>query len=111
LKQTLEKIYASLGKGDVRDILEKFPQEKRCAVAQILQTRLTCERELQEIRAHIAQEREEQRDMFEKVRVKALAVMHPDVTIKCFKGYFRSTKTLQAPTIVYDLAQDQLVLA
>jgi hypothetical protein len=111
LKQTLEKIYASLGKGDVRDILEKFPQEKRCAVAQILQTRLTCERELQKIRAHIAQEREEQRDMFEKVRVKALAVMHPDVTIKCFKGYFRSTKTLQAPTIVYDLAQDQLVLA
>jgi hypothetical protein len=111
LKQTLEKIYASLGKGDVRDILEKFPQEKRCAVAQILQTRLTCERELQEIRTHIAQEREDQRDMFEKVRVKALAVMHPDVIIKCFKGYFKTTKTLQAPTIVYNLAQGQLVLA
>jgi hypothetical protein len=111
LKQTLEKIYTSLGKDDVRDILKKFPQEKRQDVAQILQTRLTCERELQEIRAHIAQEREEQRDMFEKVRVKALAVMHPDVTIKCFKGYFKTTTTLQAPTIVYDLAQGQLVLA
>jgi hypothetical protein len=111
LKQTLEKIYASLGKGNVRDILEKFPQEKRQDVAQILKTRLACERELQEIRARIAQEREDQRDMFEKVRVKALAVMHPDVTIKCFKGYFKTTETLQAPTIVYDLAQGQLVLA
>jgi hypothetical protein len=111
LKRTLEKIYASLGTGDVRDILEKVPQEKRRDVARVLKTRLACERELQEIRARIAQEREDQRDMLDKVRVKALAMIHPDVTIKCFKGYFKTTKTLQAPTIVYDSAQGQLVLA
>lgn len=110
LEENLQKIYNSLGSGDVRTILEKAPPSKRQIVAKVLRTRVECEKELKQIKERIKQDREARLGC-DKVRVKALQTIHPDVIIYCSNSQYRVDNTMSAPTIVFDLAQRKLVLA
>ncbi len=110
LNETLQKIYASLGTGDIKETLEKAPPEKRQIVAEVLKARIRCEQELRDIENQILQEREDLRSDV-NIRVKALNIIHPDVVIHCFNTQFKVTTSLSSPTIFYDAQQKKLLLA
>ncbi|WP_028573077.1 FapA family protein [Desulfonatronum lacustre] len=110
LEETLQKIYTSLGSGDIKSILERAPSHKRQIVAEVLKARVRCEQELSEIEQQIREERENFRtDM--NLRVKAQNIIHPDVVILCFTASYKVTTPLAGPTIYYDSQQNRLVLA
>jgi hypothetical protein len=110
LEESLQKIYNSLGSGDVRTILEKAPPSKRQIVAKVLRARVESEKELKQIKERIKQDREARLGC-DRVRVKALQTIHPDVVVSCSNSQFRVDSPLSAPTIVFDSAQRKLVLA
>jgi len=110
LNETLQKIYASLGTGDIKETLEKAPPGKRQIVAEVLKARIRCEQELRDIENQILQEREDLRSDV-NIRVKALNIIHPDVVIHCFNTQFKVTTSLSSPTIFYDAQQKKLLLA
>ena len=110
LEENLQKIYNSLGSGDVRTILEKAPPSKRQIVAKVLRARVENEKELKELKERIKQEREA-RQCCDRVRVKALQTIHPDVIIYCSNSQYRVDSPLSSPTIVFDSREKKLVLA
>ncbi len=109
LEETLQKIYNSLGSGDIKSILERAPKNKRQIVSKVLRTRVECEKELNQIKEQIEREREERRSC-EKIRVRALETIHPDVVFYCLKSQFKVTKPLSDPTIGFDGRENKLVL-
>ena len=110
LEETLQKIYSSLGSGDIKTILGNAPQEKRQIVAEVLKARVRCEQELREIENMIRREREDLRSNV-NLRVKALVMIHPDVVIHCFKARFKIVEPISNATIYYDAQQRRLVSA
>jgi uncharacterized protein len=110
LEETLQKVYNSLGSGDIKGILERAPSQKRQIVAEVLKARVRCEQELSEIEQQIREERENFRTDI-NLRVKAQNIIHPDVIIICFTASYKVTTPLVSPTIYYDSQQNRLVLA
>lgn len=110
LEETLQKIYTSLGAGEIRAILENTAPEKRQVVAEVLKARVRCEQELQDIENLIDQEREAFQGNF-NLRIKALRMIHPDVIIHCFKSRFKVVESLPGATIYYDAQERKLVVA
>ncbi|PTN34482.1 FapA family protein [Desulfonatronum sp. SC1] len=110
LEDTLQKVYNSLGSGDIKGILERAPSHKRQIVAEVLKARVRCEQELSEIEQQIREERENFRTDI-NLRVKAQNIIHPDVIIVCFTASYKVTTPLTSPNIYYDPQQNQLVLA
>ncbi len=110
LEKTLQKIYTSLGTGEIRAILENAPPEKRQIVAEVLKARIRCEQELRDIENAIVQEREDLQAT-SNLRIKALQMIHPDVVIHCFKSRFKVAESLPGATIYYDVQERKLVVA
>ncbi|WP_031385995.1 FapA family protein [Desulfonatronum thiodismutans] len=110
LEETLQKVYNSLGSGDIKSILERAPSHKRQIVAEVLKARVRCEQELSEIEQQIREERENFRTDI-NLRVKAQKIIHPDVIILCFTASYKVATPLVSPTIYYDSQQNRLVLA
>lgn len=109
LEEILQKIYSSLGSGDIKSILEKAPSHKRQIVVEVLKARVRCEEDLREIEQQIREERERLRTSV-NLRVKAQSMIYPDVIILCFKSRYKITEPLTSPTIYFDAQQNKLVL-
>lgn len=82
LRQRVKKITDALGKEDSRTILEKTPEPKRKAVAEILKYRIQAEARIKEISTVLEAELQQRLKALEAARVEVMNTAFPGVTIK-----------------------------
>ncbi len=82
LRGRVRKIYDALGKEDPRSILEKTPEAKRKAVADILRYRIQAEARMKEINVILAEDLRQRMKALEAAHVVAVNVAYPGVSIK-----------------------------
>ncbi len=109
LNALLQKVYASLGTGDPRSILQGTPAAKKQTVAQLLKMRLGAERELREIEEEIRKERDAMRQAITS-RLKVNRVIHPGTVIHSYGLMYRVMTPLEYSTIYYSPEEERIVV-
>jgi uncharacterized protein (DUF342 family) len=82
LRSRVRKIYEALGKEDPRSILEKTPEPKRKAVAEILRYRIQAEARMKAINVILEEELRQRLKALEAAQVVVMNVAYPGVSIK-----------------------------
>ncbi len=82
LRTRVKKIHEALGKDDPRTILEKIPEPKRKAVAEILRYRIRAEARIKEISTVLDEELKQRIKALEAAHVVVMNTAYPGVTIK-----------------------------
>lgn len=110
LRDLLQKIYASLGTGDPRTLLQNTPPAKRDTVAQVLKMRLGAEKELQEIEARIAQEKAAHRKSFNS-KLKVTRTIHPGTVVHSCGLVFKVTTPIEHSSIFFSAEEGKIIVA
>lgn len=109
-QQVLQRIYASLGTGDPKEILLNAPADKRQAIASLLKARLRAEQKIKDIESEIEQERARIRKAA-KARVKVHKTIHPGTIVNCFGVTLRITEPVNYSQVYYDPQEQKVVVA
>ncbi len=110
LKAVLHKIYAVLGSGNPKVILNNAPKEKRAAVASLLKTRLQAEQGLKEIEKRFEAERMRMRKAY-NARIKVFKTIYPGTIFNCFGASFRVAEPVSYSQVYYDPVVDKIVIS
>ncbi len=105
----LQKIYAVVGSGDPRTILMQAAPEKRQAVAELLKKRIQMEKDLKELEAKEAQERDITA-LAEKAKVRVFRMVHPGTVFNFFGKALKVDKPIPRSTIFYSPGENKIVL-
>ncbi|MBG0777523.1 MAG: DUF342 domain-containing protein [Desulfovibrionaceae bacterium] len=101
LKLLLQKIFAAIGSGDVKEILTRTLPAKRKAVADLLKARINAEQELADLEARIEQDRDDMRKAA-KARIRVHGTLYPGTTISCFGSTLKIKDPVPHSIIFYN---------